>query len=370
MKRHRVLIIGVGSIGERHARCMLRTDRADVGICELNNELRKEVANRYGIAEAFASLEDALAQSWDTAVVATPAPYHVDIARRLIAAGVAPFIEKPLAVDEDGIPELIAEASEQPAGVAYVYRAHPAVIAMRDALHGGDFGRPLQVVVNSGQNFPTYRSAYASTYYRDRAAGGGAIQDALTHWFNCIEWLVGPTTRIAVDACHLALPDVDVEDTVHAMARNGSVMTAYTLSQHQSANEHTISVVCEHGVLVFDLHRHCWRAMGDPDTPWQTHEASFKDRDDWFTQQEMLWLDTVEGRRPPQCSLADAAQTLRTDLPENYVPAVVRVEGCVHDFISWAGGAQGRGVAPSRSGAGPSDAALIGSQLAANLAGG
>lgn len=294
---------------------MLRTGRAEVGVCEPNAALRQQVAAKHGIADAYASVDEALAASWDTAVVATPAPYHVDIASQLVAAGVAPLIEKPLAVEDTGVAALIdaVRAGGRPAGVAYVYRAHPAIMAMRDALRGGDFGRPLQVVVNSGQHFPTYRPAYASTYYAGHAAGGGAIQDALTHWFNCIEWLVGPTTRLAVDAEHLALPDVEVEDTVHAIARNGSVMTAYTLSQHQPANEHTVHVVCERGQLAFDLQHHQWRYLTEPDTPWQAHDTGLAQRDDWFTHQEALWLDAVEGRRDPLCSVADAAQTLQTN---------------------------------------------------------
>jgi len=42
--RHRILVIGVGSIGERHVRCLLSTGRARVGICEPNEPLRQRVA--------------------------------------------------------------------------------------------------------------------------------------------------------------------------------------------------------------------------------------------------------------------------------------------------------------------------------------
>ena len=39
-----VLVIGTGSIGERHTRCFLETGRCEVSICEINAELRSEVA--------------------------------------------------------------------------------------------------------------------------------------------------------------------------------------------------------------------------------------------------------------------------------------------------------------------------------------
>ncbi|KKK70001.1 hypothetical protein LCGC14_2928390, partial [marine sediment metagenome] len=40
---HKMLVIGTGSIGERHVRCLLNTSRATVGICEINDKLRGEV---------------------------------------------------------------------------------------------------------------------------------------------------------------------------------------------------------------------------------------------------------------------------------------------------------------------------------------
>ena len=37
----KILIVGTGSIGERHTRCFLATGRAQVSICEPNDDLRK-----------------------------------------------------------------------------------------------------------------------------------------------------------------------------------------------------------------------------------------------------------------------------------------------------------------------------------------
>ncbi len=61
MSTHRVLVVGVGSIGERHVRCFGRTGRAELAICETNPELRKTIAERYGIKLQYAKLDEALA---------------------------------------------------------------------------------------------------------------------------------------------------------------------------------------------------------------------------------------------------------------------------------------------------------------------
>ena len=46
--------------------------------------------------------------------------------------------------------------------------------AMRRAIQSGRFGRPVELVAVCGQHFPTYRPAYRTIYYRDRATGGAA----------------------------------------------------------------------------------------------------------------------------------------------------------------------------------------------------
>lgn len=314
--RCRVLVIGAGSIGARHVRCLLATGRAEVGVCEPVDAVRERVAADHPLCEVYSDIETALAAGWDSAVIATPAHTHIAIAQRVIGAGVAPLIEKPLAVVDDGVAELICEASARGlvAGVAYVYRAHPALRAMRQAIASGRFGRPLQLIAVAGQHFPTYRPGYASTYYASHTQGGGAIQDALTHVFNAAEWLVGPITRLTVDAAHLKLAEVDVEDTVHVLARHGEVMASYAMNQHQAPNEMVVTVVCERGTARFELHRHRWRWMTEPDTPWQEEVAALADRDAWFTQQEHAWLDAIEGTAAPLCSLEEGLQTLRVNV--------------------------------------------------------
>ena len=118
------------------------------------------------------------------------------------------------------------------AGVAYVYRAHPALAEMKRAVDSGRFGKPVQIVSVTGQHFPTYRPAYREIYYTDRATGGAAVQDAMTHMINYGECLAGLVERLASDFAHQVLEDVEVEDTVHVLTRQGSVLGSYSLNQY------------------------------------------------------------------------------------------------------------------------------------------
>ncbi len=315
-KSCRVLVVGVGSIGERHVRCFLKTGRATVSVCEIHGKLREEVSRRYEIKQAYSDLDAALAEPLDAAVVAVPADAHIAVAQRILEAGRSVLIEKPLSVSLDGVDELSRAAARagQMVAVAYVYRAHPALGSMRRAIASSSLGKPLQLAAVCGQHFPTYRPAYRESYYASRERGGGAIQDALTHILNAGEWLVGPIDRLVADADHQLIDGVSVEDVAHVLARHGDVLATYALNQFQSPNEVTITVACERGTARFEYHNHRWRRMLQPDGPWEDEPAVGLDRDTLFVTQANNFLDALERRDVPLCDLSSGIQTLRVNL--------------------------------------------------------
>ncbi|MFQ5732051.1 MAG: Gfo/Idh/MocA family protein [Planctomycetaceae bacterium] len=316
MTRPRVLIIGVGSIGERHLRCFAQTGRAEMSLCDVDDSLRTRIAARYSVGRAFPTLDAALADPPDAAVICAPAHLHVPMAIPLADAGVHLLIEKPLSIDLDDVDRLMEIVRERQltAAVAYVTRMNPLLAEMRAAIASGRFGQPVQLIAVSGQHFPYYRPAYREIYYTDRATGGGAIQDALTHLINSGQWLVGPVTRIAADADHLVLPGVTVEDTVHVIARHGSVMGSYALNQHQAPNESSITVVCRAGTARCEMHRNRWLSAASPGDDWTVESERQLERDDGFVAQAHMFLDALENKSPPACSLDEGLQTLRTNL--------------------------------------------------------
>ena len=312
----RILIIGVGSIGHRHLRCFGHTQRVTPSICETNASLKEELAQQYNVDATFASLEEALLDPPDMAVVCTPAHLHIPMARQLVAAGVHVLIEKPLGVSLEGVNELIQESQQQGrvVAVAYVLRFHPLLNKLRQLVSEERYGPVVQLSLVSGQHFPFYRPAYREIYYADRATGGGAIQDGLTHLMNAGQWICGPIDALVADAAHQVLEGVDVEDTVHVLARHGNTMASYSLNQHQAPNESTLTLVCAGGTLRCQFHEQMLLLAEAPDQPWQVVQESQLERDDLFVAQAHGFLDAVLKGEPVACNLAEATETLRVNL--------------------------------------------------------
>lgn len=310
---HSTLIIGCGSIGERHLRCFQKTGRCSVAACDTNPTLLATIKERYGVA-VFASLDAALAEArFDSVVICTPAHLHLPIAIKLLNLRLHVFIEKPLAIDTALVPqvrEAIAQAQRYVA-VAYVYHLMPWVANAREFLKQGELGKVLHVSSMSGQHFPTFRPAYRDIYYTRHELGGGAIQDALTHLVNAVEWLIGPCTRVYCDAAHQALEGVTVEDTVNVTARHGQVLVSFAMTQFQTPNENTLLIHCENGSVKIETNHQRWGVMRRGDTDWTWHQTPPQERDDMFIAQANAFLDGVEGRDTPLCTFEEAVQTLK-----------------------------------------------------------
>ncbi|MDB6167591.1 MAG: hypothetical protein JWM88_455 [Verrucomicrobia bacterium] len=315
MKRHPILIIGCGSIGERHVRCFQKTGRADVTACDANPALLQRMVDTYQVPVA-SDWKVALGGNFEAVVICTPAPLHVPMATAALDAGRHVLVEKPLSHSLDGVDELFRarERSGRQIAVAYVLHVYAILNDARAFLHSGEFGAVREASVVSGQPFHLYRPAYAQTYYRDRRTGGGAIQDALTHTVNWMESALGPTDSVLCDSAHQVLPGVEVEDTVHVSARHGAAMVSYVLNQFQAPNETTMLFNTPLGSLKIELHRQRWGTFRAGETEWKWREMPPVERDGPFLNEANAFLDQLEGQPSRLCSLEAAAQTLRFNL--------------------------------------------------------
>lgn len=313
---HSVLVIGCGSIGERHLRCFQQTGRCRVTACETDPALRQRMADTYKVPVVTDAVAAIAAGALDAVIICTPAPLHVPLAIQALDAGQHVLIEKPLSHSLTGLDDLFAARarSGREVAVAYVFHVYPFLIAAREFLARGDFGPVLHATATSGQPFHLLRPAYARIYYRDRATGGGGIQDAITHVANWMESVIGPTDSLLCDCAHLALPGVEVEDTVHISARNGGVLVNYTLNQFQQPNEITLQFNAAGGSVKIEVHRQRWGTFAAGAADWTWHEAAVPERDSHFINQANAFLDQIEGKPARLCSLEAAAQTLRFNL--------------------------------------------------------
>lgn len=129
-------VVGVGAFGRNHARVYRQLQQAGtvrlVGVVDSDTARADAIAGEFG-CRAFGSVEHMLTTHSEVqaASVAVPTVLHLDVARRLMEAGVDVLIEKPVAATLGEADELIrlASAHNNVAQVGHLERFNPAVRA-------------------------------------------------------------------------------------------------------------------------------------------------------------------------------------------------------------------------------------------------
>ena len=132
MKRLRVGVIGVGHLGQHHARLYAGLPSAMlVGICDIDSKRAQAVADRYaasvyGDANALLSRVEAIS-------VAVPTSVHYAVVKRCLQAGAHVLVEKPIAMTPGEAWDLVTVANRhrRVLQVGHIERFNPAIRAVR-----------------------------------------------------------------------------------------------------------------------------------------------------------------------------------------------------------------------------------------------
>ena len=101
----KVLIVGYGSIGRRHAR-LARDFFPYAEINVLRHKVSKKIKNK-NVNQSFTTLTDAIKFKPQIAVIANPASHHINIAYSLADLGTHMLIEKPISNSSKDVFKLI-----------------------------------------------------------------------------------------------------------------------------------------------------------------------------------------------------------------------------------------------------------------------
>jgi len=140
MSRLRVAVVGVGSVGQHHARILAAMPHVElVGVVDIKPERAAEIASRYGTT-AFTSASELVGRV-DAVSIATPTVSHVDVALPFVESGAGVLVEKPLAAALADADRLLAAADAHGTALAvgHTERFNPAVTAALPMVSGPRF---------------------------------------------------------------------------------------------------------------------------------------------------------------------------------------------------------------------------------------
>lgn len=329
----RILIVGLGAAGQRHARNLRRLlgDSVDLmavrrrgGGVALSDSLRPEIGvlpeDSLGI-KVFNDLELALDQRPDGLVVANPTSMHLATAAAAINAGCGLLVEKPLSHSWDGVPAFLeaVDAASAPVLMGFQMRFHPLLRQLKSLIAEEAFGAVLSASYRYGEYLPDWHpyEDYRTSYVARSDLGGGVLLTQI-HDIDNLGWLLGWPEKVYSVGGHLSSLEVDVDDTSVSLwpcavdGRTVPVQLQQTCARRPPIRQ--LELIMDRGTVRLDLLNSRLRAW-DPHSQCVIDEnLNDFDRNELFLAEMRHFLECLGGREEPLIPAAEGAKSLAVAL--------------------------------------------------------
>jgi predicted dehydrogenase len=165
MRRCKLGVVGVGHLGQAHARILASLPNVELaGVVDTNSNQADLIARRHG-TRVFDHHCD-LADHVDAACIVTPTVFHHTVAKDFLGRGLPVLVEKPLALNLDEAIELVelARQNETILQVGHIERFNPAFEELRS--------KPIN---------PKFIEAERHGIFTGRSTDIGAVMDLMIH---------------------------------------------------------------------------------------------------------------------------------------------------------------------------------------------
>lgn len=328
----KILMIGLGSIGQRHLRNIKRLykDEAEIIAYRVRGLARTfsddmKIRENVSLEEEFhitsySDLDEALAQKPEIAFITNITKSHIPCAIACAKAGCHIFLEKPISDSLEGIDELFSIMDEKKLKifVGYQNRLHPGIQYLKECLEKEELGKVLAVRAEVGERLTTMHTYedYRDTYMARKDMGGGVLLNQLIHELDYIYYLFGMPVSVYALGGIVGNLSVDVEDNLDAiytmLGKKGSFPVSVHADFYQSPPSRYVKVVGERGQITVDLLKATVIKTVDDVTETGTFGKFV--RNDMFIEELRLFMECIENDTQPAITLHDGLSSLKMAL--------------------------------------------------------
>jgi polar amino acid transport system substrate-binding protein len=306
-ERVRVGMVGAGDYARRMLLPNFKAEGVEfVSIATASGVTARDVGTRYGFARFVSGADEVLTdEGVNLAVIATRHDTHAALARRALERGLDVFVEKPLALNDEELNELLDAARRSRARlmVGFNRRFSPHARATREFFAGRRAPLSILYRVNAGRVPRTH-------WTQDAREGGGRIRGEVCHFVDFMQYVTGsPVTRVYAESVSSDDRESVDDDSVFVTLKfadgsNGSV--AYLAEGDRALPKERVEIFGGGRSFVIEDYRASASYAGGRET-----SAKLRAQDKGQREQARAVCAALREGAPAPIPLADLANTTR-----------------------------------------------------------
>jgi len=314
----KILVVGCGSIGERHIRNLKMLSIDKIIACDTNPERLALIKDKYDVQETYTELQKAINQGIDAVLVCTPPSTHIPIALKAIDYKAHVFIEKPMSNNLDGVDELIKNASKNGLiiCVGYNFRFHQGLKLLKKMVDRGEIGKILSARAEFGQYLPDWRpwQDYRQSYTSKKELGGGIILDG-SHEIDYMRWLLGDVEQLFCFAGKISSLEVETEDVAGILIKfkSGAIIGEIHLDFVRHDYSRTCEIIGEKGTIKWSYQDRFVKVYSMDAKRWKRFNIK-ADPNDMYVQEMQHFINCVKIGEKPLIDGEEGRKTLEIAL--------------------------------------------------------
>ncbi len=255
---NKILIIGLGSIGQRHLRCLIDIGEKNIAAYRTNKGKLKVDSFSSDEIKIFYDLNQALDWNPTHVIISNPTSLHIKYLSILIKSKAKIFVEKPVVHDYYELTNnvnLLNDLILHEGNTGYNLRFHGLFIEITKLIKSSKFGRPFAAYFSVGHYLPYWHpyEDYRISYVSRKELGGGALR-TLSHELDLAQYFFGSFTKVYAKVNKLSDLEIDTDDFADIIAENkGCERTVIHLNLLNPNVKRTGFIYFEEGMLEYNF---------------------------------------------------------------------------------------------------------------------
>jgi len=314
-KVNTVLLIGTGSIGQRHIRNLKSQGIHNITALRSKKGYFKKLPKELGVLEVD-TWQEAISSSPDIAIISNPTSSHIDSAIRISEHVKGIFIEKPLSNSSQSCQKLIKNLNKKKvvSFVGHNMMFHPIIKNIINFHDKNDVGSIINIQCQAGQWLPDWHpyEDYKKAYYSRKDLGGG-VSLTLIHEIHLALELAGLPVSVFGEISEYSQLDIDVDVCSDlTIKHNTGAVSQIHIDYLQQPSHRSGLVTFERGWLSFDFRRMELVGQingGDIYTLWSDSDYDFNES--YVDQMKSFIRFTEEGRLKHRYDAISAIESIQ-----------------------------------------------------------